>query len=227
MGKKNTLIMMRHGQSIWNLHNLFTGWVDVPLSEKGIQESLEGGKKIKDIPIDVIYTTTLVRAQMTAFLAMSQHSSGKVPVVLHPGEGKMESQGNIFGKAAKENIIPVTYCWELNERMYGQLQGLDKAEVAAEYGAEQVKIWRRSFDTPPPGGESLANTASRSVPYFKEKIVPHLQEGRNVFIAAHGNSLRSIIMYLDNLSKDEILSLEIETGMPILYHFENQRFTRA
>lgn len=199
------LIMMRHGQSKWNQMNLFTGWVDVPLSDKGIQEALEGGKLIKDIPIDIIITTTLVRAQTTAFLAMSQHASGKVPVVLHPGEGKLEEWGKIYSEEAKAHTIPVIRCWELNERMYGELQGLDKAETAKKFGAGQVKIWRRSFDTPPPNGESLEMTAARSIPYFTDKVVPYLKKGLNVFISAHGNSLRSIIMYLDKLTKEQVL----------------------
>lgn len=220
------LIMMRHGQSQWNKLNLFTGWVDIPLSEQGILEALNGGKLIKDIPIDIIITTTLVRAQMTAFLAMSQHSSGKVPVVLHPGEGKLEEWAAIYSPEAKATTIPVIRCWELNERMYGELQGLNKAETAEKFGAEQVKIWRRSYDTPPPKGESLAMTAARSIPYFKGTVVPLLEEGKNVFISAHGNSMRSIIMVLDNLSKEEVLELEIPTGMPIIYDYLDGTFTK-
>lgn len=220
------LIMMRHGQSIWNQLNLFTGWVDVPLSHKGIEEALEGGKLIKDIPFDVIVTTTLVRAQMTAFLVMSVHASGKVPVILHPGEGKLEEWGKISSLKAREESIPVIRCWELNERMYGDLQGLNKAETAEKYGAEQVKIWRRSYDVAPPNGESLAMTAARAIPYFKDNVIPYLKEGLNVFISAHGNSLRSIIMYLDNLDKEQVLNLEIATGIPIIYDYQEGLFSK-
>lgn len=223
MGK---LVMMRHGESCWNKLNLFTGWVDVPLSKKGIKEALEGGKKIRDIPIDIIITTTLVRAQMTAFLAMSEHRSGKVPVVLHPEDAKLGQWGKIFGKDAQEHSIPVIYCWELNERMYGELQGLNKTETAERFGADQVKLWRRSYDLRPPNGESLKMTAERSIPYFKETVLPLLQEGKNVFISAHGNSLRSICMYLDNLTTDEVLHLEIATGDPIIYEFKNSKFKK-
>jgi 2,3-bisphosphoglycerate-dependent phosphoglycerate mutase len=219
--------MMRHGQSQWNEMNFFTGWVDVPLSKKGIDEALEGGRLIKDIPIDIIVTTTLVRAQMTAMLAMSQHSSGKVPVVLHPGEGRLEEWGQIYGEDAKHHTIPVIRCWELNERMYGELQGLNKAETAEKFGADQVKIWRRSYDTAPPNGESLAMTAARSIPYFKEKVVPYLEQGLNVFISAHGNSLRSIVMHLDGLTKEQVLALELATGVPIFYRYENGTFTKG
>lgn len=220
------LIMMRHGESCWNKRNLFTGWVDVPLSKKGIKEALEGGKKIRDIPIDIIITTTLVRAQMTAFLAMSEHHSEKVPVVLHPEDAKLAQWGKIYGHEAQKNIIPVIYCWELNERMYGELQGLNKAETAEKFGAEQVKLWRRSYDLPPPNGESLKMTAERSIPYFKDNVVPLLVEGKNVYISAHGNSLRSICMYLDNLSIEEVLHLEIATGDPIIYEFKNNKFKK-
>ncbi len=220
------LILMRHGQSRWNELNLFTGWVDVPLSELGIQEALEGGKKIQNIPIDIIFTSTLVRAQMTAFLVMSEHSTSKVPVVLHNDEGKLDEWGKIYGEDARQNIIPVIRSWELNERMYGELQGLNKAETMKKYGEEQVRIWRRSYDVPPPNGESLAMTAARSIPYFNQTIVPHLQAGKNVFVSAHGNSLRSIIMHMEGLSKEEVLHLELNTGLPILYQFTGGRFEK-
>jgi len=221
------LILMRHGQSKWNELNLFTGWVDVPLSEKGIKEAFEGGRLIANIPIDIIVTSTLVRAQMTAFLAMSIHSSGKVPVVLHTGEGKLDDWAKIYSEAAEANLIPVYRFWELNERMYGELQGLNKAETAAKFGAEQVQIWRRSYDVPPPEGESLEMTAARSIPCFEEKIVPFLSDGKNVFISAHGNSLRSIIMELDGLSKEEVVRLELATGVPVIYEYSEGQFTKA
>lgn len=220
------LILLRHGQSTWNQLNLFTGWVDVPLSNKGIEEALEAGKIIRNIPIDIIVTTSLIRAQMTAMLAMTLHSSGKVPVILHPGEGKLEEWGVIYGEETKKQIIPVIRCWELNERMYGELQGLNKAETIEKFGADQVKIWRRSYDTAPPKGESLAKTAERSIPYFEEKIVPMLSQGLNVFVSAHGNSLRSIIMDLDGLTKDQVVQLEIPTGLPIIYDYTNGNFSK-
>lgn len=220
------LILMRHGQSQWNLHNLFTGWVDIPLSLKGVEEALEGGKKIADIPIDIIFTSSLIRAQMTAMLVMNVHRSGKVPVILHPGEGKLEEWAQIYNPAAEAQTIPVIRAWELNERMYGELQGLNKAETAAKYGADQVQIWRRSFDVPPPNGESLEMTAARSIPYFENQVMPHLQAGRNVFIAAHGNSLRSIMMKLDNLTPDQVVNLELATGHPVVYDFDHGHFTK-
>lgn len=220
------LILMRHGKSVWNQKNIFTGWVDVPLSEEGIQEAIAGGKKIKDIPIDIIFTSTLIRAHTTLTLSMLNHSSKKIPI-FQPLEGKKDAWGEIYSEEAKKETIPVYKAWELNERYYGALQGLNKAKTAEKYGKEQVHLWRRSFDTPPPHGESLQMTAARTLPYFQEKIVPCLEKGLNVFICAHGNSLRSIIMHLENLSKEEILNVELPTGEPVLYSFDEGSWVKT
>jgi 2,3-bisphosphoglycerate-dependent phosphoglycerate mutase len=226
MKKGAVLILMRHGQSIWNERNLFTGWVDIPLSKKGIEESLKGGEKIKEIPIDLIFTSSLVRAQMTAFLALLSHKSGKVPVFQHEKGSKLEKWSKIYSKESEEETIPVYSSWHLNERMYGQLQGLNKDEMRKKYGNEQVQIWRRSFDVAPPSGESLQMTAKRTIPYFQKKIVPCLKAKKNVLIAAHGNSLRSIIMDLDGLSKEEVVQLELATGCPIIYHYVDGKWKK-
>lgn len=218
--------MMRHGESIWNKNNLFTGWVDVGLSDKGIEEALKAGEKIKDLPVDIVFVSALIRAQMTAFIAMMHHNSKKVLVLLHPGKGKMEKWATIYGEEARQNIIPVYAAWQLNERMYGALQGLNKAETMEKFGKEQVQIWRRSFDVAPPKGESLKLTAKRSIPYFKKKIMPLLQDGKNVLISAHGNSLRSILMEIDNLSKEEVVKLELATGEPVIYNYEDGKLRR-
>lgn len=220
------LILLRHGQSEWNKHNLFTGWVDIPLSWEGVQEAIAAGKKISNIPIDVIYISSLIRASMTAMIVMSEHKGGKVPVVLHPGEGKLEEWAQIHNPKAKEKTIPVIRAWELNERYYGDLQGLNKQETRDMYGDEQVHIWRRSYDVPPPHGECLADTAARAIPYFEKHVLPLLKEGKNVFIAAHGNSLRAIIMYLEKMTKEEILKFELATGAPVIYEFENGSLKR-
>jgi 2,3-bisphosphoglycerate-dependent phosphoglycerate mutase len=220
------LIMMRHGESEWNRLNLFTGWVDIPLSPKGVEEAIEGGRKIAHIPIDVIFTSTLIRAQMTAMLAVMNHSSHKVPCVQHPREGKLEDWAKVYSEETKKNCIPVYNSWELNERMYGKLQGMNKQEMREKFGNEQVQIWRRSFDAAPPEGESLAMTAARSIPYFKENIHPMLKEGKNVFISAHGNSLRSIVMFLDNLTKDQVVHLELATGAPLVYTFSGETWSK-
>ncbi len=218
------LILMRHGQSEWNKRNLFTGWVDVPLSNEGIQESLHGGRQIRDLLIDVVITTTLVRAQTTALLALSQHSSRRVPVVLHNGEGKLSDWSTIYGSSL--HTIPMLRCWELNERMYGELQGLNKAETAEKFGQQQVHRWRRSYDEAPPGGESLAMTAARALPYFHNTIVPLLTQEKNVFVCAHGNSLRCILMELDQLNREQVVSLEIFTGQPLVYDYKGGVFRK-
>ena len=220
------LILLRHGQSIWNQENLFTGWVDIPMSEKGIEECYEAGKKIADIPIDLIFTSKLLRAQMTVPLALLHHKSKKIPVFMHLDEGKLDEWGHIYSEETKKKTIPVYSAWELNERMYGKLQGLNKAETAEKFGAEQVHIWRRSFDTKPPEGESLADTAARAWPYFQKKIVPHLEQGKNVLISAHGNSLRAIIMHLDRLTQEEVVKLELATGEPLIYSWQKGHWTR-
>lgn len=220
------LILLRHGASVWNEKNIFTGWVDIPLSAKGIQESLEAGKKIAHIPIDVIFVSSLIRAQMTAMLAMSVHEGDKVPAVLHPGEGKLEEWAEVYSEEEKKSIIPVHVAWQINERMYGRLQGMNKDEMRKKYGADQVQTWRRSFNIAPPEGESLEMTAARSIPYFLEMVVPLLKQGKNVLISAHGNSLRSIVMFLDHLSQDEVVKLEMATGAPVIYTFEGNSWTK-
>ena len=188
------LVLIRHGQSEWNEKNLFTGWKNPPLTEKGIKEAELAGEKIKNLNIDFnhYFTSALVRAQETGEIILS----------------KLEA----------ENIIK-TKSQNLNERDYGDLSGLDKDEARKEWGKDQVHIWRRSFDIPPPGGESLKDTAARVLPYFEEKIKPLVEQGNNILICAHGNSLRSLIMSLEEISPDEIVKVEIGTGEPILYSY--------
>ena len=187
------LVIFRHGQSTWNLENKFTGWVDVDLSPKGIEEAKLAGEKIKGFHFDFAYSSALIRAQKTLSLALQ--TAG------HPAITP------VFDKA-------------LNERMYGDLQGLDKAETAKKFGDEQVKIWRRSFDIPPPNGESLKDTADRVIPYFEKEIIPKLKAGKNVIITAHGNSLRALIMYLEKMTPQQILEFEIGTAQPRLYELD-------
>lgn len=218
------LILMRHGESMWNQQNLFTGWVDVPLSKKGIEEAIDAGKRIAKDKIDVIFTSKLIRAQETLVIALAYHEMNKVPVFIHQGEGRLEEWSQIYGEEAKSTVIPVYTAWQLNERMYGALQGLNKAETMEKYGQEQVQIWRRSYDIAPPDGESLKTCAERTLPYFQETIVPFLEAGKNVLIAAHGNSLRSIIMKLENLSQEAVVNLELKLGEPLHYSFKHDSF---
>ncbi|GJM86867.1 hypothetical protein PR202_ga02766 [Eleusine coracana subsp. coracana] len=223
---ESALILIRHGESLWNEKNLFTGCVDVPLTPKGVNEAIEAGKRICNIPVDVIYTSSLIRAQMTAMLAMMQHRRKKVPIIVHNESEQAHRWSEIYSEETKKQSIPVIRAWQLNERMYGELQGLNKQETADRYGKEQVHEWRRSYDIPPPNGESLEMCAERAVAYFKDHIVPQLVAGKHVMIAAHGNSLRSIIMHLDKLTSQEVISLELSTGIPMLYIFKEGKFIR-
>jgi 2,3-bisphosphoglycerate-dependent phosphoglycerate mutase len=186
------LVLIRHGESQWNLENRFTGWVDVPLTEKGREEARRAGDKIRHLRFDKAYTSVLQRAKDT------------LDIVLQ-----------VIGQEG----IPIAYDQALNERHYGDLQGLNKAETAEKFGKEQVHLWRRSYDVAPPGGESLKDTAARTLPYFQAHIVPDLQAGTNVLVSAHGNSLRSIVMELDHLTKEQVMDLNLATGVPIVYDF--------
>jgi 2,3-bisphosphoglycerate-dependent phosphoglycerate mutase len=159
-------------------------------------------------------------------IAMTLHHSGKVPRILHPDQSKLNEWGGIFSEDMNAKTIPVIAAWQLNERMYGELQGLNKEDARARFGVEQVHKWRRSYADGPPKGESLKMTAERAIPYFEEEIVPLLAKGQNVFISAHGNSLRGIIKDLDKLSDDEVVALELGTGVPIIYEYENGSFKK-
>lgn len=218
------LILLRHGQSEWNQKNLFTGWVDVPLSSQGIREALEAGEKIKQIPIDSVYCSVLERSMETAMLVLSVHESGKTPVIMQE-KRFLRKRSGIWSDKSLQDIIPVHKNWRLNERYYGRLQGNNKKETAEKYGEEQVHIWRRSFDVRPPGGESLKDTSQRTLPFFRKIILSEIQKGRNVLVSAHGNSLRSIIMYLDRLSVEEVLNLELPTGQPVLFEWKDNELT--
>ena len=195
------LILVRHGQSVWNASNRFTGWTDVDLSDQGVEEAEEAGHELSAIRIDVVHTSDLVRAQRTADIIMRHNEAS--------------------------DDVPTKYDWRLNERHYGALQGLNKAETAEKHGAEQVHVWRRSFDVAPPEGESLEMTAERTIPYFTEEIVPDLAVGKSVLVSAHGNSLRSIVMHIEGISPDDIVSLEIPTGEPIHYNYEEGIISRV
>lgn len=190
-----TLVLVRHGQSLWNLENKFTGWVDVPLTELGEKEAKRAGAHLKGMKFDIAFTSDLQRAQKTLKVILEE--------IGQPGLKVIQDKA-------------------LNERHYGDLQGLNKAETAQKYGDEQVKIWRRSYDIAPPGkgGESLKDTAARTLPYFNSQIVSLLKQGKNVLVAAHGNSLRSIVMDLEKLTKEQVLELNLETAVPRVYEMD-------
>ena len=220
------LILLRHGQSQWNQLNRFTGWVDISLTDKGIEEAIDAGKKIKDLPIDKVFTSTLIRAQMTATLAMNQHHSKKPLLFVHSSGKEKEWGIETCLEEALKKCTPTRVSWHLNERFYGKLQGMNKDEAREKFGKEQVHIWRRSFDIPPPEGESLEMTLKRTLPYFKKEIKPLLDKGENILIVAHGNSLRSIVMHIEVLSSEEILKYEIPTGVPLIYEYKNNQFEK-
>lgn len=187
------LVLLRHGESQWNLENRFTGWVDVPLSARGVQEARNAGEKLRPYRFDRAFTSVLQRANETLRLALE-----------------------VIGQTA----VPTEKDKALNERMYGELQGLNKAETAKKYGDDQVKIWRRSYDVRPPGGESLKDTAERVLPYYEKVIKPRLLAGETILIAAHGNSLRALVMELEHLTREQVLELNIPTGAPLLYELD-------
>lgn len=215
------LVLIRHGESLWNKLNLFTGWVDVPLSERGIEEALNAGELLKDWKFSTIFTSELVRAISTAMLVMAKNRHG-IARIVH--EGRIGEWGEIYGEDGK-NFVPVYRSWHLNERYYGRLQGWNKDRARQVFGEEQVLLWRRSYDVAPPGGESLKDTAARTVPFFREHILPALKGG-NVLVSAHGNSLRSIVMHIEGLSREEVLRLNIPTGVPLVYEYMNGELVR-
>ena len=192
-----TLVLVRHGQSLWNLENRFTGWVDVPLTEQGRNEARRAGELLKKFRFDVAYTSSLTRAQDTLRI-MLETMGAQMPVIRDQA---------------------------LNERHYGDLQGLNKEETAKRYGADQVKLWRRSYDVPPPNGESLELTAKRTLPFYDRCIAGDLRQGKNVLVVAHGNSNRSIVMQLDELTGEQVVALELATGAPLVYEIAQDGVT--
>ena len=216
------LILIRHGQSLWNAANKFTGWVDVPLSEQGRAEATIASCKLRNYRIDLCFTSMLFRAIETAVICLTEVDDicgGKIPIIKHEaGDPDWHDWDKYEGNRDQE--LPIFLSVALDERHYGNLQGLDKSETAQEFGEEQVHTWRRSYDVRPPGGESLEDTRNRTLPFFHDRILTHLKQGDNVLIAAHGNSLRSIIMELENISSEDIPHLELGTGVPIVYDLD-------
>ena len=187
-----TLVLVRHGQSEWNLKNLFTGWENPGLTDKGVEEAHAAGRNLKALGLefDMAFTSVLDRAQRTLTIMLEELG---------------------------QTDLPTTRDQALNERDYGDLTGLNKDDARKKWGEEQVHIWRRSYDIPPPGGESLRDTLARSLPYYMKAIQPHVLDGKTIIVAAHGNSLRALVMALEGLSPEEILKREIATGVPIIY----------
>lgn len=211
------LVLVRHGQSQWNLENRFTGWVDVPLSIKGREEAIAAGKKLKDVRFDTIYVSHMLRALQTLHYILLELADTRTPIIYHE-EKRVHDWEHYSGDT--KNELPIYQAVDLAERYYGDLQGLNKDETRKKYGDEQVRLWRRSYDISPPGGESLKDTCERTIPYYQRSILPELHAGKNVLIVAHGNSLRSITKYVENISDEKIPEVEIPTGVPIIYTFD-------
>jgi len=210
------LVLVRHGESRWNLDNKFTGWVDVPLSEAGINEAIIASNQLKEINFDVAFTSKLQRAQETLLLILAKQN--KTGIFLHnKGKKKIWSKYLTFSKSE----IPIFSSDKINERYYGYLQGMNKNFVRREFGKDQVFIWRRSFDIRPPGGESLKDVCKRAIPYFEKTIMKEVKSGKNIIVSAHGNSLRAIIKHIDGISDKDISELELPTGKPIIYKWIN------
>lgn len=188
------LVLVRHGESLWNLENRFTGWVDVPLTDTGREEARRAGEQLRDLGFDVAYTSVLGRAEETLQIML----------------GVLQQNPPIIRDSA------------LNERHYGDLQGLNKKATAEAFGEEQVHLWRRSYDVPPPNGEALKDTAARTLPFFERAILGDIAQGKNVLVSAHGNSNRAIVMKLDDLSKEEVLELNLGTGVPLVYEMDER-----
>ncbi len=196
------LVLVRHGQSEWNLKNLFTGWRDVDLTDKGVAEAREAGHKLKaqGLTFDIAFTSALMRAQRTLDLMLAEMGQSALPVIKHQA---------------------------LNERDYGDLSGLNKDDARKKWGEEQVHIWRRSYDVAPPGGESLKDTLARALPYYVTEILPRVLRGERVLVVAHGNSLRALVMVLERLSSEQILKREIGTGVPIIYRLDANAIVKS
>ena len=201
----NHLILLRHGQSQWNLENRFTGWHDVDLTPQGEAEAVNAGRLIKDIHLDRVYSSTLTRARRTAHLALAE----------------AEAAGADVSDVKNGDGWKITEHDDLRERDYGDLVGLNKAETAEKYGDEQVHLWRRGYEIKPPGGESLADVVARVHPYFEREIWPHVAAGENVLVAAHGNSLRAVLVIIGEYDAEDIPNIELPTGKPLVFDIED------
>ena len=191
------IVLLRHGESIWNHDNIFAGWIDVPLSDRGEEQAKEAGRALQKngFAFDAAFVSSLQRATDTLEIVLKE--------------------------MGLQDVVTVDSCWCLNERNYGVLQGVNKKEAVAKFGADQVQVWRRSYNERPPEGESLANVAGRINPYWEEKIIPTILQGKKILIVAHGNSLRALVKLIDQLSDEAVESLNIPTGIPLVYEFND------
>ena len=215
----NYLVLVRHGASFWNKEgqNCFTGWVDVANLPQGLKQLMRAGKLLEQFKFDIAFTSELYRGIETTMTVLVYNKVSGTPIVLHQGD--RTAKWSIVYHKDFGKFVPVIKAWQLNERYYGRLQGLNKDKARKKFGKEQVFLWRRSYDIAPPEGENLRDVEKRVVPYFKKKIMPELKKGKNVLLGAHGNSLRALVKYLDGISAEDVQKLEIKKGVPLFYKY--------
>jgi len=218
MNTSGCLTLVRHGESIWNQQNRFTGWMDVSLSRAGMEQALQAGILLRDRRFDVAFTSTLLRAQDTLYEILRQNRYCDQYMRVH--ELSSDWYEHFTPSEEDLNELKIYVSEKLNERYYGDLQGCNKDEARRAFGMEQVNIWRRSYDVPPSNGESLAMTTARTILYFQKYMVPRLEKGESVLVSAHGNSLRALIMHIENMTPEQILVYELTTGTPHVYCFD-------
>lgn len=223
MGK---LVLIRHGESVWNGRSLFTGWVDVPLTQAGIVEASRASHKIANIDFDVVYASALIRSLQTAFIVLLSDSRRRTPYLVHTSDFLHRKWYHTFSHTEQKNMIPVYRCWQLNERFYGELQGLSKSKIADIFGIDKVVSWRRGYTERPPKGESLQDTSRRVIPFFNKEIVKQLEAGKNVLVSAHSNTLRSIVMNIEQMDEAQVVGLEVDTANLIIYDYSGGEYIR-
>ncbi len=217
------LILMRHGECIWHNKNVFTGWVDVPLSGNGIIEAIKTGAKISEIEFDIIATSMQIRAIEAAMIALTQNQSKKMPVLISDNE-KMEDWITLNSKSMEESVLPVFRNWRLNEQC--ELPERNKTEISVKHGTKHLDKWCNKYNSPLQNNACLKDTAGRCIPFFREEIIPLLGKNKNILISAHDNSLRLIVMFIENHTAEEIQRMKIPAGSPLFYEMENGKLTR-
>ncbi|OYT41381.1 MAG: phosphoglycerate mutase [Candidatus Aenigmarchaeota archaeon ex4484_224] len=220
------LVLVRHGESFWNKegYNCFTGWNDVGNLPSGIKKMIKAGKILENFKFDIAFTSELYRGIETTMLILEHNKVSGTPIIIHKKD-KIAKWAKFYHKDFGK-FVPVIKAWQLNERYYGKLQGMNKDKARKKFGKDIVFKWRRSFEINPPGGESLKDTYKRVIPYFKRKILPELKKGKNVLIGAHGNSLRALVMYLDKIPPEKIPFVEIKKGIPLFYKYEKGKIVK-
>lgn len=218
------LILVRHGQSFWNKegYNCFTGWVDVADLPRGVKDLIKAGKILEDFHFDVAFTSELYRGVETVMITLSHNKVSGTPIIIHK-KGRLSKWSKFYHKDFGK-FVPVIKSWRLNERYYGRLQGMNKDKARKRFGEEKVLLWRRSYDIPPPGGESLKDVVRRISPVFYQEMVPLLKKEKNILVGAHGNTIRALVTIIDNLKPEDVLHLEIKKGAPLLYRYSRGKF---